>query len=466
MSLDPADDALVLELFSVGAVKFGNFKLKSGIQSPIYIDLRIIVSYPKLLRAVSKVRNKNNSTAVSKSLPIATCMSLDQDVPMLMRRKEVKDYGTRKAIEGAFQKGQYCLVIEDLVTSGASVLETVAPLEVEGLVVSDTVVLLDREQGGRAFLKSRGIELHSCLTLSQETHLPAGMSTLHLEYMLEHQLLCAYAHMCMFMLCVKAHYIATLQRAAVSPNAAGRRLLEVMEAKKSNLSVAADVSTSAELLELADKIGPEICMLKTHVDLLDDFTPEFGSKLRQLADKHNFVIFEDRKFADIGNTVVGQYAGGIYKIAEWADIVNAHVIPGPGIIAGLKSAGLSKGRGLVLLAEMSSQGTLARGSYTEAAVAMAAEQSDFVMGFISIAPSKWAGGRGGDALIHMTPGVQMAKGRDALGQQYDTPDVVIGERGSDIIIVGRGVIKAADPAAAAQEYRKAGWTAYESSLTS
>ncbi|CAG8808302.1 20535_t:CDS:2, partial [Dentiscutata erythropus] len=167
------------------------------------------------------------------------------------------------------------------------------------------------------------------------------------------------------------------ERAISLPNKTARELLTLMERKKSNLAVALDVTTKQEFLDIADKVGPYICCLKTHIDIVEDFDQDLIDKLKKLQKKHDFIIFEDRKFADIGNTVKHQYSKGIYKIVEWADIVDAHAIPGDGIVTGLKEIGLPLNRGLLLLAEMSSKGNLATGAYTEATIEMAKRHKDF-----------------------------------------------------------------------------------------
>lgn len=249
--------------------------------------------------------------------------------------------------------------------------------------------------------------------------------------------------------------LSYFERAKLCANPTAKKLLELMDKKNTNLCVAADATTKKGLLELADLLGPEICIFKTHIDIVEDFDMDLITQLQRLAEKHNFLLFEDRKFADIGNTVKHQYENGIYHIADWADIINAHSVAGPGIIDGLKEAGLPKGRCLLLLAEMSPKGNLTGGEYTQATIRMAEAHKDFVIGFISMRQLS-----DDPSFIYMTPGVQLVEGGDKFGQQYTTPEYVIGKQKSDIIIVGRGIYEATDPLVEAKKYREAGWKAY------
>ncbi|MDP2587038.1 MAG: orotidine-5'-phosphate decarboxylase [Candidatus Komeilibacteria bacterium] len=245
-----------------------------------------------------------------------------------------------------------------------------------------------------------------------------------------------------------------LERSKLTTNLSARVLFELMASKKTNLCLAADLTDWHEIFKLIKNVGPEICLLKTHIDIITNLPDDFAEQLNKLKKLYNFLIFEDRKFADIGNTVKMQYGNGIYKIADWADITNCHVVPGPGIIEGLREIGQPLGRGLLLLAEMSSQGNLATGQYTQTALDWANQYNDFVIGFIGMKKLVED-----EKFITMTPGVQFSEGGDNLKQQYATPENVI-SGGSDIIIVGRGIYQSSDPQAEAHKYRKAAWQSY------
>ncbi|KAL5116130.1 orotidine 5'-phosphate decarboxylase [Pleosporales sp. CAS-2024a] len=361
-------------------------------------------------------------------------------------------------------------------------------------------------------------------------------------------------------------------------------LLSLVAVKQTNLCLAADVDTSAELLQLADDVGDYICLLKTHCDMVTDWTDRTARALREIAQRKRFLIFEDRKFADIGETVQKQYTAGHYRIALWAQITNAHVLPGPAIVTALEHAakatiakyntsvnteisasprtrqanGTAAGhdddddddddehaddepirdeyaiespiemeneerrlsikaqdrkhsvvsitttlsmrtesisprpepgtfnenifhrdtpaellrlgdvpylRALLLLAEMSSAGHLMTPEYQNAAVDMARKNREFVMGFIA---QRNLNTEPDDNFITMTPGCQLPplghedqKMGDDLGQQYNTPHKLIFDQGCDIIIVGRGIVRAPDRKAEAERYKRAAWTAYE-----
>ncbi|KAI0843687.1 Orotidine 5'-phosphate decarboxylase [Hypoxylon sp. FL0890] len=347
-------------------------------------------------------------------------------------------------------------------------------------------------------------------------------------------------------------------------------LLRLMELKKSNLCLSADVTSARELLTLADRIGPSIVVLKTHYDLVAgwDYHPQTGTgaKLGALARKHGFLIFEDRKFGDIGSTVQLQYTAGTARIIDWAHIVNVNMVPGKAAVTALQQAAarwrsrvnyevrtsvsvgtpvsdsfdengeevdeqstlapppaskdlpppssyrgennngrkgsivsittltqsfepvdsprfansIAEGdelvyagieeppweRGLLILAQMSSEGNFMTKEYTQACVEAAREHKDFVMGFIS---QETLNSQPADAFISMTPGCQLPPegdeedgevAGDGLGQQYNTPSKLVGLCGSDIIIVGRGILKAASPQVEAERYRRKAWKAY------
>ncbi|HEY6073721.1 MAG TPA: orotate phosphoribosyltransferase [Anaerolineales bacterium] len=167
--------ALADGLLAAGCIKFGSFTLKSGLQSPIYIDLRQIISFPRLLEQVGaaylpllkELKFDRLAGLPYAAIPIATAVSLQSGYPMIYPRKEAKQYGTKAEIEGEYHPGETAVVIDDLATTGGSKFEVIEKLTAAGLVVRDVVVLVDRQSGAREALRAAGYAMHAVLTITE-----------------------------------------------------------------------------------------------------------------------------------------------------------------------------------------------------------------------------------------------------------------------------------------------------------
>ena len=174
-SRPPLAAALAADLLAAGCVRFGQFTLKSGLVSPIYLDLRQLVSHPLILQRVARAyADALRPLAFDRlagipyaGLPIATAIALEMNRPLIYPRREAKDYGTKAVIEGEFKAGETAIVIDDLATTGGAKIEAIQKLEAAGLKVQEVVVLLDREQGARETLAEAGYRLRAVVTLRQ-----------------------------------------------------------------------------------------------------------------------------------------------------------------------------------------------------------------------------------------------------------------------------------------------------------
>ncbi|KFZ10326.1 hypothetical protein V502_08199 [Pseudogymnoascus sp. VKM F-4520 (FW-2644)] len=213
------------------------------------------------------------------------------------------------------------------------------------------------------------------------------------------------------------------ERAARSSNPLVKKLFEIAEAKKSNITISADIRNTKDLLSLADPV------FKTHINLVSDFSNATVEGLKHLPN----TTFYSSKIESLSISGILILAGeGIVEAME--QTVQAADFPYKG------------DRALLILAEMTTKGSLATGDYTKSSVEIARKHKDFVIGF-------------DEDFVIFTTGVNRSSKGDKLGQQYQTPTSAI-ERGADFIIAGRGIYAAEDPVASVKLYQTEGWEAY------
>lgn len=455
---------IALTFYDMGVVKFGKYQLKSGIISPIYIDLRILISSPKFMDEIAQsliALLPNNGIDLIcgvpyAALPIAACISVHKNIPMVMCRKEAKSYGTKQIIEGIWKNGQNCVIIEDVITSGSSVCSVAQLLRQSGIYTEHAIIIIDREQGGPAYLKDQNIRITSLFTLTEL------LEILHQENRITKE---QFDETILFLHSSPKPEVPSELKFTCSQL---DRLNQIIQSKQSRLCVAMDILDPIKLLQLTDEIGSEVCAIKLHLDiLLSNTNPEMIIQgLCNLSVKHGFLIIEDRKLADIGQTVYNQLLHGVYRIAEWCDMITVHCLPGPGLFDAFRKVNkklLENGKqhqiAALVVAEMSCQGALTTDSYQNQCISLIKTNTDIIGGFVAQHPISGINICSSN-ISYWVPGVKLVNFNDDLGQNYNTPEQVkkrftTTSSSSIVMIVGRGITESENIRQEATNYRLA-----------
>ena len=393
---------LIQNLIDVNIVKYGNFTLKNGGQSNVYCDLRKVISYPKLKKVLcyelSKLINNMENTVIAGipmgGIPYATTMSDMNNIPMIIIRNSRKVYGMMNLIEGDLQNREVIL-IEDVVTSGGSVLEIIDSLENEHVIIKQIIVILDREAGGMKKISDRGYNIKSLFKLS-ELNLHRHINPI----------------------------ITKINRL-------------IME-KHTNIILSADIDNPEKVIDLIEKTGDYILGVKLHTDIYKSQNISYlTNQIKILKKKYNLIIIEDRKCADIGYIVRKQ----VSIMSEWADIVTAYGITGSSMIEAINDVDM----GVLLIHNLSTKDNLIDDHHSKAIEQMALKNKN-VIGFITQEKVF-------DGYLHFTPGVRIDITEDSMGQTYRTPKTMK-DRGTDIFIIGRGIYQSKNPIESAIKYKQ------------
>lgn len=431
-----SDNYLSKKIKNIGCYLEGDFTLKSGEKSSYYIDLRKMISYPDLVKDVCTfvyytyitniIQYNNFSQNLQKSkntirimgvpygaISYASVISVMFNIPLLIMRKEQKEYGTKKLIDGDYKEGDMVIIIEDVVTSGGSVKDSITKLVDNKLNTIGVIALFDR--GGVN-------NLNNCENI-QDEYKP-------------HSVYCP----------TFAHGMFNYKSFKWSM---ADKIKNIVHEKKSRLVFSNDITNKKKFLDMMHTLHNnssfnmlyEISFLKIHSDTIEEFDDAFIVKLLKLKKQMGFLIIEDRKFADIGSVTKQQIKHN--KIHKWADLVTVHGVAGESTLQGIIEMDMD----MLLIGQMSSKDNLITKEYTSDIVSLAHKYKSHVAGFISqqsLSPD----------FFTFTPGVNIKATCDNLGQTYSDPKT-LKETGTDFFIVGRGIYNDPNPMKACFEYNKA-----------
>lgn len=406
---------LISKLVGFDAIKFGDFTLKSGKKSNIYVDLRKLISFPSIFKYLYEFGLENTDLlnvdlicgVQFGGLPFANYISFKNQIPQIFVRDMAKIYGTMQMIEGIYKENNTVLLIDDVMTTGMSLIEKIYILNEHKLIVKHILVILDREDSGYQSLKELGYEVISLFKLSE-----------------------------------LKNWIS--DKVTYFDNTYANKIYSLCLHKKSNIILSCDFDNTNEILKIIQEIGNNIIGVKLHSDIIKDFDNVFIKKLLYLKEQYNFFIIEDRKLADIGNIVVKQLNGN-NKIIKWTDLITVHSITGHEMIQTINNN--FPQLNLLLISELSTHDNLIDDTYTKKTIDIANKSN--VTGLISQNNiykfiNKFD-------LLTFSPGINLNNKSDSMGQTYKT------ENNGLLWIVGRGIYNSCNPVEECIKYKEIGW---------
>lgn len=293
-------EKLVVDLFNKNCIKFGKFTLKNGTISPIYIDLKNIISYPYLVNTVcsffvNKIKNLDFDYICGVpygGIPIASIISNKANIPMIMVRKELKKYGLKKSIEGEYESGKSCILIEDTITTGSSVNKFIQMLNSEGIEVKYVFVICDRRDN--TVPPPLGYEIISLFnavdifkTLKKQNMISAKNDYLNKFIVSKYGIF--------------ADFISK-KKSLNSDDKVASALISIILKKQTNLCFSLGLQEEIDikwLIQVLGKIGGHICLLKINSDNIVGFknNKAYMNALVKMANELEFMIYDDTKIS-------------------------------------------------------------------------------------------------------------------------------------------------------------------------
>jgi len=410
------EDFVIEEFFKHYIIEYGNFVLKSGQLSNFYVNLKKLISFPHLFDEIcSRLAKKCQHTDPEKdiiagvpvgAIPFASIVSYEKVLPMILVREYAKNHGNKNIIEGTGYVNKNCILIEDVVTSGQSILGTIKKLESNNINIKKVIVIVDRESGGFEKIKSKGYEIESLFKLNEFS-----------------------AHE------KKTKYGREIQKLHHADFPLVQRINQIAFQKKSRLIISLDLICPHEIFKILENIGKYILAVKLHLDMIDFENSlmekyEFMDIIDDLKKQHSFFIIEDRKYADIASICIKQFEN--IQGHEIIDMVTFHGICGLDTIRNFENN--HKDVGILLIQELSTKDNLLESEYKDDIKKLAKKCKNIVglvsQGYIDNHPD----------FQNYTPGINMDPEvkEDGRDQQYRTPEVCA-ESGTDYFIIGRGI---------------------------